>query len=549
MILLTASGLVVKLAGLFFKLPLTTLIGEEGMGYFNTAYTLFVWFYTLSTSGLPTAEAMMISRAERKTADKRKILIVSLLIFLVLGILGTLVMAVGADGFSKLLKAEKSSLPILAVSPVLFFICLSAALRGYFQGIGELRPHAFSQVAEAAGKLFLGVALAKWSIDRGDTPEVAAAWAALGLCGGIAAGFVVLTISYFVTNRQKENDGSKSELKIVNITKNLAKSAIPITLSASAMSLTSILDTLVMTRRLAETGLSQAETIAIYGNYSSLAVPMFNLPPVLVYPIAYALMPVLSSLYKTPVIQNGTKRGSEWSTEARQNASSTCVEAARMTMLISLPCVIGMTVLSGNVLSLLFPEELAKRGAMMLTLLAPSSFFVCLLALENTILQAFGREKTALYAVLAGSAVKLVSSWFLIPALGKYGTPVSTFLCYFVICLIDAAAIARYTPVNPSSDIFAVKISARPLVSSYISVLFAAMICRILPESRVVTMISVIIAAIIYIALQYKDIKNLIGKQNKKKEENNNEQAENRGSEGQRKLQNRRSDRDNVDPA
>ncbi len=547
--LLTASGLVVKLAGLFFKLPLTTLIGEEGMGYFSTAYTLFVWFYTLSTSGLPTAEAMMISRAERKTADKRKILIVSLLIFLVLGIFGTLVMAVGADGFSKLLKAEKSSLPILAVSPVLFFICLSAALRGYFQGIGELRPHAFSQIAEAAGKLFLGVALAKWSIDRGDPPEVAAAWAALGLCGGIVAGLIVLMLSFIVTNRQTKNQAGSSGLKIVNIAKNLAKSAIPITLSASAMSLTSILDTLVMTRRLAETGLSQAETIAIYGNYSSLAVPMFNLPPVLVYPIAYALMPVLSSLYKTPVVQNGTKRGSEWSTEARQNASSACAEAARMTMLISLPCVVGMTVLSGNVLSLLFPEELAKRGAMMLTLLAPSSFFVCLLALENTILQAFGREKTALYAVLAGSAVKLVSSWFLIPALGKYGTPISTFLCYFVICLIDAAAIARYTPVNPSSDIFAVKISARPLASSYISVLFAAMICRILPESRVVTIISVTIAAIVYFALQYKDIKNLIGKQNKKKEENNNEQTENRGSEGQRKLQNRRSDRDNVDPA
>ena len=536
--LLTASGLVVKLAGLFFKLPLTTLIGEEGMGYFNTAYTLFVWFYTLSTSGLPTAEAMMISRTERKTADKRKILIVSLLIFLVLGILGTLVMAAGADGFSKLLKAEKSSLPILAVSPVLFFICLSAALRGYFQGIGELRPHAFSQISEAAGKLFLGVALAKWSRDRGDPPDVAAAWAALGLGGGIVAGLIVLMLSFIVTNRQTKNQTGSSGLKIVNIAKNLAKSAIPITLSASAMSLTSILDTLVMTRRLAETGLSQAETIAIYGNYSSLAVPMFNLPPVLVYPIAYALMPVLSSLYKTPVVQNGTKRGSEWSTETRQNASSACAEAARMTMLISLPCVVGMTVLSGNVLSLLFPEELAKRGAMMLTLLAPSSFFVCLLALKNTILQAFGREKTALYAVLAGSAVKLVSSWFLIP-----------FLCYFVICLIDAAAIARYTPVNPSSDIFAVKISARPLVSSYISVLFAAMICRILPESRVVTIISVIIAAIIYIALQYKDIKNLIGKQNKKKEENNNEQAENRGSEGQRKLQNRRSDRDNVDPA
>ena len=578
-LLLTGAGLVVKVAGLFFKLPLTTLIGEEGMGCFNTAYTIFVWFYTLSTSGLPAAEAMLISK---ETNEKKRVLHISLFIFTILGLLGTTLMAFGAGTFSKLLRAEKAAEAIFAISPVLFFVCLSAGFRGYFQGIGELRPHAFSQVAEAFGKLFFGVAIAWMIIRRGGTVENAAAGAALGICGGMILGLILLVSWFFVhylheqnvqkkannlpqernfkdepalrrnlqsktdiapqklynkeektsnrqnaqTNRsESDNHTKKHSRNFVEITKKLISSAIPITLSASVMSLTSILDTIVMTRRLNDAGFSQAETIAIYGNYSSLAVPMFNLPPVLIYPIAYALMPALSSLYKTTKISGSDLK----------KARGLCGEAFRATCFVAIPCVIGMCAMAEPILSLLFREDMARRGALMLSLLAPSSFFVCLLSLTGTILQSTGHERVPLAAMLAGAAVKLASSWLLIPCMGKYGTPVSTFLCYLTICTIEIAAIARLTdlfrsgksPEKPVKSAFLAKDFVKPLVVSTASVFTGCAVLKAMPDGRISTLISVILTIIVYFAISYKDMVLIYRKQAKNKEVPINEQAKN----------------------
>ena len=177
-VFLTVSNIIVKFAGLLFKIPMTALIGEEGMGYFNSAYTLFTWFYMVSTAGLPAASAMMISRAlaSDKYRETRRIFRLSLVIFLCLGIVTSSVMIFGADFFARLMKVERSAPAIIAIAPTLFFICQSAALRGYFQGCGELRPHALSQTAEALGKLALGVALAKYATGKGASPELTAAW-------------------------------------------------------------------------------------------------------------------------------------------------------------------------------------------------------------------------------------------------------------------------------------------------------------------------------------------------------------------------------------
>lgn len=554
-LLLTGAGLVVKVAGLFFKLPLTALIGEEGMGCFNTAYTIFVWFYTLSTSGLPAAEAMLISR---KADKKQRVLRVSLAIFTILGILGSATMALGAGTFSRLLRAEKAADAILAISPVLFFVCLSAGFRGYFQGIGELRPHAFSQVAEAFGKLFFGVAFAWLMINRGGTVEKAAAGAALGICGGMILGLILLIVSFVVHYAHEQNvhrkarklrkdvfamascahdrqnaqtlqsvqpecKTGKGSQSFVKIAKKLISSAIPITLSASVMSLTSILDTIVMTRRLNDAGFSQTETIAIYGNYSSLAVPMFNLPPVLIYPIAYALMPALSSLYKTTKISDIDL----------EKARKLCREAFRTTCFIAIPCVVGMCAMAEPILALLFREDMARRGALMLSLLAPSSFFVCLLSLTGTILQSTGHEKVPLAAMLAGAVVKLASSWVLIPVMGKYGTPVSTFLCYFTICAIEIDAIARLTDLlcpeyklkKPVISAFLAGGFLKPLTVSAAAVFVGCAVLKTMPNGRISTLISVILTMIVYFAISYKDVILILGKQNKNKEVPINEQA------------------------
>ena len=516
-VFLTASNIIVKFAGLLFKIPMTALIGEEGMGYFNSAYTLFTWFYMISTAGLPAASAMMISRARAcgRYHETRRIFRLSLAIFLGLGIVTSSAMIFGAEFFARLMKVERSAPAIIAIAPTLFFICQSAALRGYFQGCGELRPHAMSQTAEALGKLALGVALAKYAAGKGYSPELTAAWAAVGLTIGIAAGMLVLYLSLLFTKRLHRPELlDNDDIRVVNDTRavksiraantkavvpvsnnttaslgatalRLVTIALPITLSSSLMSLTGLVDTLIMTRRLHDIGLSQTETIAIYGNYTSLAVPMFNLPPVLIYPLTYMLMPKLAAL-----LEHDKGRGLEL-----------CKTIVSLTAMISIPASLGLCALSWPILGLLFESGVAERGAMMLTLLAPSSFFVCILALTNTILQASGHERIPLVALIIGSVVKLASSYVLIPVIGKYGTPVSTFICYFIICTISIGAISSRTRLGQA---FSPKLFIRPLINSTVAVTTAVIVeyaFRARIGARPATLAAISVAAAVYLPL------------------------------------------------
>ena len=436
---LAVSTIIVKFTGLLFKIPLTALIGESGMGYFNSAYTLFTWFYMISTAGLPVAAAMMISgaRAEGKRRLIMRIFRLTLVVFLLLGLLGSGIMVFGAGWFSSLMRVEKSKLSMLAIAPTLFLICQSSALRGYFQGLGELAPHALSQIAEALGKLFLGLALAKYAISLGKPVEVAAAYAAFGLTIGVGAGMLVLYLSLlFVKNDEGSlPDESSEPLRI--LLKRLFSAALPITLSAGLSSLSGLLDGMLMTRGLHSLGLSQVESAAIWGNYSSLALPMFNLPPVLIYPIVYALTPELSALLAAKDFEGARVR---------------CKRTFSLTAAIAIPCSLGLAALAEPILALLFDDALAHRGAGMLMLLAPASFLVSLLAVTNTILQACGRGRDTLVAMAAGVGVKIISAWLLIPEIGRFGTPVSTFLCYLVcvglsLGFIDSTPLHRlFTP-------------------------------------------------------------------------------------------------------
>lgn len=456
-ILLTASNLIVKAVGLLFKIPMTALIGEEGMGYFNGAYTIFTWLYTLSCAGLPTAASMLIARMpEKQRADgAKRVFRLSLGIFTLVGLIGCISLIVGAPFIAHLTRVEESEAAIIAVAPTLFFICQSAALRGYFQGFGELRWHSISQVIEALGKLLIGVALAYFALERGLGVPTAAAYAAGGITVGVGAGMLSLYIAYaFTKRRHLEREATNSKTLVCT----LVVTMLPITLSSSVMSLTNIIDTMLMTRTLHASGMAQAEVAAIWGNYSSLAVPMFNLPPVLTLPIAYALLPSLSAA----IASKHTDR-----------AISLTHDAAKSTAFFAVPCAIGMSAMAKPILSLLFADDVAARGAILLTLLAPSSMLLCMLGLTNTILQASGHERVPLIAMLAGAAAKLAATWILTPSLGKYATPVSTFICYLTALIISVAAIAARTPLGTA--LFG-RVFAKSTITSLIAVTLAAIL-------------------------------------------------------------------------
>lgn len=483
-VIMTISNLIVKAAGLMFKIPLTALIGEEGMGYFNSAYNIFTWLYMLSCAGLPTAASVMISQIpeEKRKHGALRIFKISALIFGAVGLLGCVGLIFGAKYISGLMRVEKAYLSIIAVAPTLIFVCQSAAIRGYFQGFGNLLPHSVSQLVEAIGKVGIGVALASYAVSKGLGIATAAAYATLGITVGVAAGTVTLYLAMLFRKREVV---SKDITPTAITAKRLIIHALPITLSSSVMSLTNLIDSFIMTSSLNASGMSQAQTAAIWGNYSSLAMPMFNLPPVLTLPIAYALLPTLTEALSEKNIQKAR--------ELTENAISA-------TAMLAIPCAVGMSAMAKPILCLLFENDVAERGAPLLTLLAPSSLLLCMLGVVNTVLQASGHEKVPLYAMLAGGAVKLAGTWFLTPHLGKYATPLSTFFCYFTVIIICGVAISALTPLSSC-----LKFSGTMpyLIFSVIAVVSASMIC---PLWGIIP--AVISAVAVYLGLSAFKIKN-----------------------------------------
>ena len=444
-VVLTVANLLVKAIGLLFKIPMNKVVGDTGMGYYTSAYTIYTFFYMISTSGLPIAVSILISESRTKGQLRqiKKIFRTTVALFFSIGLVGMLAMMIGANSFASMLKASPTSACIMAIAPTLFFICISSALRGYFQGFQQMVPTAVSELIEALCKLAVGIILALYAIDQNYPIHIVAAYAAFGLTIGAGLGMLFLCISKLLfketiyTAEFVETTGVSDETTPTSkILARLVKVALPITISASVMSLTNMIDMVIVQRLLQETGMSQLEATTVYGNYTTLAVPMFNLPPVLIYPISAAIIPLLSVAHS----QGDKKR------------CRTIMESAlRVAVLIGVPCAFGMSALARPILSLFFRVESSIDMAYpLLRLLAPSSLFVCILSITNAILQACGRERKPVISMLCGAMVKIVSNYFLIQIIGMKGTPISTFLCYLTVTCLNFRFVAKYAEIVPN---------------------------------------------------------------------------------------------------
>ena len=402
-IVLMISNIVVKLLGLLCKIPLHGLLGDQGMSYFNIAYNIFTTLYMVSTAGLPTAVTIMISDTPANSARKKqveRIFRVALSVFFVLGILGTAIMLFFAKPLAAMMGSDASYLCIMAISPTLFFICMSSAIRGYFQGHQNMVPTAVSEITEAIGKFAIGIALAGYSISIQDPDniryDVVAAYAITGITIGVAIGMLFLMISkalYRADQNTVYDEGSACTVSSrSDILKRLTKIALPITVSSVALNLTGIIDTFTIINCMK---LYTTETNAevFYGNYSTLAVTMSHLPSAFITPIASSLTPALTAaLLAVKMAKTDTDK-----TVKKVRAAKVMQSCLKFAAMISIPCAIGMSVLSKPILSMLFNENSAESAAPLLSILSLSVFFTALLTITTSILQAHKLQKKTNY--------------------------------------------------------------------------------------------------------------------------------------------------------
>lgn len=497
--ILSISAVVVKIIGLVFKIPMLRLLGSEGMGYFNSAYEIYALLCVISTSGLPVAMSVIISRA-REQGYAERVFKDSMRLLLILGGAGSGIMLALSYPLAIFLGNEKSFYAILAIAPALLFICITSAYRGYFQGLGSMSPTALSQVIEALCKLIVGLLFASVALNCGARGEIAAACAVLGLPIGGALSSLCLWII-------KRSKGAYTAPKLLmqsgTVTRELIKMALPITLSAAVVSITKMIDMTMILRRLQDLGCSGEEAFSIYGSYTTLCLPLFSLAPALVGSVA---MPILPRL------------GRAIAERDRQAQTKTVNDGIAMTAMISMPISAGLALYSKEILELIFKgeSEAIELCAPLLTLLAFSVSFSAMVTLTNAVLQAYGHPTLPLLSMGLGALIKFALAYVLIgdPRINILGAPISTFFCDLVINTVSLSLILGCVPGKLEIE----RIFVRPFVAATLSVASSKVIYLQIvakhAESSLITLVCIALAAVSYcvacLMLKIIDIKEII---------------------------------------
>lgn len=439
---LTMAAIAVKVLGLIYKVPLARILGDEGMGYFNSAYTVYSFFYLLATAGVPKAISMMTSESSARGLVKteRKICRVAMTTFLIGGILVTAAFLLLARPLATLIGNRNAAPTMVAIAPSLFFISLGGVIRGVLAGHSRLMPIAVSETVSGTGKLAFGLFFAMLAKRRGMPLPLISAFSIFGITLGAFFGFLVLMVSSDIGffKKSKEETGQNTDEREESAGRILARLfhvALPVTVSSAVMSLCSLVDLGMIMKRLCAVGYEEGQAAALYGNYTTLALPMFNLIAAVVAPVSVAVLPLLTARFAV-----GEKE--EFATVAKSTYE--------IVAFLAVPAATMLALFGEPILSLIFPAESARIAAPLLTALAPAMIFMALLTVVNTTLEASGFVSAPLLSMGIGAIVKIAVGYFLIgnERFGILGAPLGTVASYGVGLVFSLCILHRKTGVG-----------------------------------------------------------------------------------------------------
>ncbi len=559
--MLMFAVVLVKVIGLLFKIPLTDMIGAAGRGYFNSAYEIYTPIFAISMAGLPVAVSRMVAEniALGNYREPRMIRKVSQRLFILVGIVGTLILLALAYPYARFVADERSLPAVLCVAPSIFFCCYMSTYRGYYEGLRYMTPTAISQVVEALGKLVAGLLLAKVVMTAGmsqydsgmlasgnisavvfgnevtslaEANSVIRPWAAAGAVMGVTVGSVAAAA--FLTIYHKIKGDGFTRTQLVNspksapsdvLAKEMVKIAIPMVVSALILNITNLVDTVTIQSRLAaaietdSTTVLQMHSAAIneavslsrlnindsaeivkylWGSYG-MALDFRNLIPNLTLQLGISALPALAAA---------------WAVKDRKNIKSTIEMVLRICMLIGLPAGFGMAALAKPLLTLIYGRGLSSDAIPVVApIMVVYGIATALMAVSTPItnmLQAIGRTDIPVKSVVVGAICKIVCNYILVgnPKINVYGAVAGTVLFYVVIVTCNLTSLLRFSKVKINWGAIALK----PLISAALCGVTAyaayGLLSRIFPvESSesilnmgtVSTVIAVGLAVVVYV--------------------------------------------------
>lgn len=355
--ILAMAGLFVRFIGLIYRIPMISIIGTEGNGYYTSAYSIYSLFLIISSYSFPSAISKLISfrLANDRYKDIKKLIILSFFLSLVVGMLMFCLMHFGARTIAMILKKEKLYYVLRALAPTLFIMAFLSLLRGLFQGMGNMVPTALSQIIEQIFNAIFSVVLAKILFDRGlianliyETDEFEFAYGARGGAIGTGLGafvalvfLIFLFLNYFSHYKRylNHNNGYEEET-YSNIAFSMFSIILPIVVSTTIFNISEVVDDVIFSNAYALLNKNEEiiYTWGIYGNYHLL----FNIPVAMTNSLSASILPSLSHSVATRDTKEVVMK----------------IKASfKFTTLLVIPACIGLFVLSEPICNLLFPSK------------------------------------------------------------------------------------------------------------------------------------------------------------------------------------------------
>lgn len=511
--ILGAAGLIVKILGAVFRIPLGNMVSETSMAYYQPAYYIYTFFIVIATSGIPVAISRMVSERAVQGDYKgaHRAFKVSAYLMFGIGVVSFVILFFGAGAISGAMHSPNAKYPMMVIAPALLMVPLMAAYRGYFQGMQNMNPTAVSQVIEQVFRVGCGLTLAYVFYRSADTflawtgsnpvaaSDVKGAMGAIsGATIGSAAG-LALIIFIYTRSRKAIHHRMQSHPDTVfeetgDILKKVLIIAVPITIGAAVMPIMNMVEVPIINGRLLAAGYTAEEADVLYGTLSGYVMSLINLPQVLTAALAMSLVPMITSVFT----QKDTKALHE-----------NTVLGMRIAMMIGLPCAVGMAVLSHPIMLLLYPAkpQVADNSAACLTILAIGIIFLSVVQTLTAILQGVGKQMVPVINLLIAVVIKIVVTFILvgIPALNIKGAAIGTTVAYLAAAVLDILAVKKYVGVSfPPGLCY-----ARPAAATLIMGAFAWIVYKVLTMvlgtgiagSGIATMAAIALAACLYAVL------------------------------------------------
>lgn len=500
---LMVSQVLIKFLGFAYKWYLTNKdgFGDEGNAIYSAGFQIYALLLSISSIGVPNAVSKLV--AERlslgDTKGAHRIFKIAFATFGVIGLVGTLLLLCGAGTFANTMGIPEAEMTLVALSPSIFFVSIMSVIRGFFNGRSKIKVTANSQTLEQVFKTVLTIIVVEIvAVLSGTNTTLMAAGANLATTLATVASFLYLFTYYKIHKKDKyeiENIAKNANVKrsnvmnktILQIVKNILWVSIPISLSSILVSINKNIDSFTVVNLL-KNFLPEAEAKIQYGILSGKVETLTSLPLSFNVAFATALVPAISAARAKGELNKGVKRISF---------------SLLTTILIVLPCVVGMVVFAEPILKLLYPN--ASSGAWIMQVCVIATIFTAMEQTINGALQGLGKVMVPAAALTIGVLCKLILNLILVPIStevcplgGAAGAAFATDVCHIVAFCIVFAVLRRTVNMKLKFS----KMVIKPIIASAMMAVVSYgtyILLNGIIAQNMATIIALIVAVIVYV--------------------------------------------------